>query len=251
MEQQTFPRATGDATVLEFARDLKTCASRAALMNIMRRIAYHYSLASYAIGGVPMPETLARDYALLSGWPAEWFDLYMTTDRWTYDPVFQTTMRSTEAVVWAKDVPVETGSPGERLMGEARDFGLRDGVTLPVVHLTGMQSIVSFYTDKVMLGDEECLALQLLASFIIDACVRHAPTDGSIGRLHHRLTDRQRQCLAGAAQGMTTRMIAERLDLRPATVRWHIEQAFEQLGAKTRAEAIHLARSHAISLPPI
>jgi DNA-binding CsgD family transcriptional regulator len=52
------------------------------------------------------------------------------------------------------------------------------------------------------------------------------------------LTDREREVLEHVAEGLTTREIARQLEIRPATVRTHVEHAREKLGARTRAEAV-------------
>lgn len=60
--------------------------------------------------------------------------------------------------------------------------------------------------------------------------IAHAP--------HHRLTARQRQCLALAARGLTSRAIAEDLFLSPRTVDEHILRACMTLGVRTRVQAV-------------
>ena len=55
------------------------------------------------------------------------------------------------------------------------------------------------------------------------------------------LTAREREVLALLAMGLSGAEIAERLFISPATVRTHIGNSMEKLGAKTRAHAIALA----------
>ncbi len=55
------------------------------------------------------------------------------------------------------------------------------------------------------------------------------------------LTDRERQILGLLAYGLNGREIAGRLFLSPATVRTHVQNAMQKLGARTRAQAIVLA----------
>ncbi len=51
------------------------------------------------------------------------------------------------------------------------------------------------------------------------------------------LTQREHDTLALVAEGLTTRQIADRLGVSPATVESHVRGAMRKLGAKTRAEA--------------
>jgi len=52
------------------------------------------------------------------------------------------------------------------------------------------------------------------------------------------LTARELDVLRLAAQGMTNTAIADRLGIRPETVKTHLSRAFERLGAKDRAHAV-------------
>jgi DNA-binding CsgD family transcriptional regulator len=57
------------------------------------------------------------------------------------------------------------------------------------------------------------------------------------------LTPREREVFALLARGLTGPQIAETLFLSPATVRTHVQNGVERLGANTRVQAIALALS--------
>jgi len=75
--------------------------------------------------------------------------------------------------------------------------------------------------------------------------VRALVVDGSNHNKHGRrtrtLSPREREVLALLARGLTGEQIAERLVLSPETVRTHIRNAREKLGASTRVEAVTMA----------
>ena len=56
------------------------------------------------------------------------------------------------------------------------------------------------------------------------------------------LTRRERQLLELMARGLDNGTIAERIGVRPKTVRNHITRIFEKLGVHSRAQAIVMAR---------
>jgi DNA-binding NarL/FixJ family response regulator len=56
------------------------------------------------------------------------------------------------------------------------------------------------------------------------------------------LSERQMQVLGMLAEGLTNRMIAQRLFLSEHTVRWHVQAIFAALEASSRSEAVFLAR---------
>jgi PAS domain S-box-containing protein len=64
---------------------------------------------------------------------------------------------------------------------------------------------------------------------------------GPSGRRARTLSPRERQVLGLLAHGLTGEQIAERLVLSPETIRTHIRNAREKLGASTRVEAVTMA----------
>jgi PAS domain S-box-containing protein len=73
--------------------------------------------------------------------------------------------------------------------------------------------------------------------------VRSLISDGNHnhGRRTRSLSPREREVLGLLARGLTGEQIAERLVLSPETVRTHIRNAREKLGASTRVEAVTMA----------
>jgi PAS domain S-box-containing protein len=61
------------------------------------------------------------------------------------------------------------------------------------------------------------------------------------GRKQRTLSPREREILGLLARGLTGEQIAERLVLSPETIRTHIRNAREKLGASTRVEAVTMA----------
>lgn len=85
--------------------------------------------------------------------------------------------------------------------------------------------------------DRDVLLLDLLAPHLVQlyrrAAVRRATAAWPGG-----LTAREREVLRLVAQGRTNREVARALWISPATVRRHLENAFEKLEVKTRAAAV-------------
>jgi DNA-binding NarL/FixJ family response regulator len=67
-----------------------------------------------------------------------------------------------------------------------------------------------------------------------------------------RLTKREREVLAVAAEGLTAREIAERLGVRERTVTTHLARIYGKLGVGNRLAALRLAaRSGLVSIGPV
>jgi two-component system NtrC family sensor kinase len=61
------------------------------------------------------------------------------------------------------------------------------------------------------------------------------------------LTSREQQILALLTTGATNKQIAATLDLSPGTVKWHVYNLFQKLGAETRTEAVAAARARGLA----
>lgn len=64
---------------------------------------------------------------------------------------------------------------------------------------------------------------------------------GDKAHIEIQLTSRERRCLALCASGFRTRDIADLLKRSEATIEFHLRNAREKLGARTREHAIYLA----------
>ena len=93
-------------------------------------------------------------------------------------------------------------------------------------------SLIGIVGVSIEIGDPE------LAS-AVRALVSDNNHDGR--RRSRTLSPREREVLGLLARGLTGEQIAERLVLSPETVRTHIRNAREKLGASTRVEAVTMA----------
>ena len=87
------------------------------------------------------------------------------------------------------------------------------------------------------------------------------PAAGSVGQIAEgierrrstgiRLTDREREVLAVAAEGLTAREIADRLGVRERTITTHLGRIYGKLGVTSRLGALRVAaRSGLVSVGP-
>jgi DNA-binding CsgD family transcriptional regulator len=76
-----------------------------------------------------------------------------------------------------------------------------------------------------------------LQEALLSGAARQQPATASTD-----LTHREQVILELVATGATNKQIAANLDLSPGTVKWHIYNLFQKLGAKTRTEAVVNAR---------
>jgi NarL family two-component system response regulator LiaR len=97
-------------------------------------------------------------------------------------------------------------------------------------NVTGVElaaAIRSAYAGRMTLSPE---AAQVLAQSAVQP---QLPAD--------KLTDREREVLAGMVEGLNNSEIAERLVISVGTVKFHISNIFQKLGVDSRVQAVKLA----------
>lgn len=82
---------------------------------------------------------------------------------------------------------------------------------------------------------------------IAEFAARPAP-GMSLDRLS-ALTDREREVLAGVAQGLTNTQLAERLFMSPATVKTHVNRMMAKLAVHDRAQLVVIAYETGLARP--
>lgn len=85
-----------------------------------------------------------------------------------------------------------------------------------------------------------------VASVVLEQWRRMSSGSGSP---HTSLTPREREVLAGLAQGLTTKAIARRLGVAMKTVESHKVRLFDKLGARTQAHAVSIAIGQQLVAP--
>jgi PAS domain S-box-containing protein len=109
-------------------------------------------------------------------------------------------------------------------------------------HLRGVRA------QHLPLRDDDTVVGVLILAFE----VRRPPSESARLPPDPRLTPRQREILTLIASGLSTAEVAKELTLSPETVRNHLRNAFGELGAHTRVEAIAAAqRLGLLAAPPL
>jgi PAS domain S-box-containing protein len=127
------------------------------------------------------------------------------------------------------DMPVESGWQGTRRL-RARNGSL----VIAFVRSTPVRdergACIGSAATAIELGDPD-----------LAAAIQTQVTLGRNGGRPRVLSPREREILALLARGLTGEQIAQRLVLSPETIRTHIRNAREKLGASTRVEAVTMA----------
>jgi PAS domain S-box-containing protein len=144
-------------------------------------------------------------------------------------------------------VPEEGQQPAEEIMAAVRQGDSWQGA-FRLRRKDGSLFIAYVKNSPILDEDERLIGIVGVSIEIGDpqlaSAVRSATSIDGRSKIQRRtrgLSPREREVLSFLARGLTGEQIAERLVLSPETVRTHIRNAREKLGASTRVEAVTVA----------
>jgi LuxR family transcriptional regulator, quorum-sensing system regulator BjaR1 len=235
---------------------LEGCASVTEIRTIFQRIIEDYGFSSFGFMDASHP--WEDDPLLVSTHSTDWIDTYRAENFISTDPCLALARRTNLPFHWGSvPLPPVTGKrkPGAvRTMEAARDFGVNEGLTIPVHYNDALGRRYSsvcalfwkdpakrFYANLRHNSVQLHVILLYLAQKIVDlhAVEIGAYTRTSLFREFHisPLTDREREVLKWAGMGKTSDETAVILNVSRKTVEAHIQSATIKLGATNKTQA--------------
>lgn len=188
---------------------------------------------------------------MINGYPDGWVEHYFAQGYAPHDPVMIHCARHVVPVAWHQLRLVDRGL-ARRVMGEAAEHGLRDGVTAPVHSPQGEMGVLSFAVDGPPAYCQEVVGaamaqVQMLSAYVHETVRRVAGLAQT--QQEPGLTVREEDCLRWAADGKTTWEIAQILHLSERTVNFHLNNAVQKLDARNRQHAVAKAALQGLVQP--
>jgi DNA-binding CsgD family transcriptional regulator len=183
--------------------------------------------------GTATPELLEHRTTAAPPWVAH----YASRGYHLVDPRVTRTLGRAVPVAW--DGRSAPGPHAEAFLADARRYAIRSGVAMAVHDPRGGRVVVCWDSSVATArGDgagSELATIALLAGIVHEAVVARR---SALPAPAAELTPRERECLAHAARGMTSRDIADKLGISERTANFHIGNVLAKLGALNRGEAI-------------
>lgn len=191
-------------------------------------------------GVIPPPGAMRREqvaHVLLDGWPREWSHRYFSQGYLYRDPTIGLVRCSSEPFIWSEiGKRCELSASARRVMLEATDFRLRDGLTIAFTSLERRPIGFSIAGERLEFDPAQQQTIELIAAFALAHAI-DISENSEKGRLV-RLSPRQHDVLRWAAEGLTIDEISDRLSVSTHTVDTHLRAAREKLGATTTIRAV-------------
>lgn len=177
---------------------------------------------------------------IFNDYPDHWTRTYLERGYVAVDPVVASIQAHWSPVVWdALPQSVSLAGAQKRLMDEAGESGLHNGVSIPLHGPNGDAFIVSMassYAGDVGL-DRNLGQLRVIAAQFFFSLTDLWKANGMTPR-PPALTPRERECMQWTAAGKSAWEIGQILHISEPTVRFHLSNAFTRLGASNRIVAV-------------
>jgi LuxR family transcriptional activator of conjugal transfer of Ti plasmids len=185
-------------------------------------------------------------HLLISSYPKEWTTHYLNERYDRIDPVMIRARRERELFHWSgAQASKGQGNPRKRFFGEAAEFGIEKGVTIPIQAGFDRFASFTFATDKHGPDMHEKVArakdlLQLMGMYF------HSHVEAALKRSvvlnpSSPLSQRETECLAWTSRGRTMDQIGQILDVKARTVAFHLDNARAKLDAENVSHTVALA----------
>jgi LuxR family transcriptional activator of conjugal transfer of Ti plasmids len=180
----------------------------------------------------------------LSNYPAEWQRLYLETDLAKVDPVVEAIDPRRGAYAWSQtEMPIPLRRNHRRFFGEARAFGIRSGISIPIFDGFGRRAVFTFASgelkaDTILLADRYS-ALTLGA--FVDGFLQSRDHDELMTSAPCPLTLYELECLTWLLQGKNNDDIAALRNVTRRAVEFQLQNIRRKLNVVTTYQALGIA----------
>ena len=195
---------------------------------------------------------LSSKHGLATSYPEDWMKHYAAHNFSLIDPVTQRVLTKRTPFFWSDTTAkLDRLSISLRMMNEAADAGLGDGIGIPL-RGDGAE-LVGVGIARASLPASEQNKPQdysfLGGAYLLGTCLHETYRDLMIKSARAALSNREHDIVSWGAEGKTDEEIGMILGITVNTVRFHWKNVFKKLGAQGRTYAITKALRQRIITP--
>ena len=226
-------------SAFEFIEEIDRHADAPSVVTAFQHMIGAYGL-DHVIIGDPRPPPARNDYLWATTWPTDWLERWLSRNYRQVDPIVRKVRVHNRPLRWSR-VQWEASDPGSRVMSEATEFGMKDGLAVPVVSREGGPCVViSMAAERYDINPSDEAALHL-SSIYFQGRLEYIRSRNALPLRGPKLTPRESECLVWVAAGKTDWEISQILNIAEQTVHEYVQNALIKLNATTRAQAVAIA----------
>lgn len=177
-----------------------------------------------------------QEHILANCWPQEWYQHYNAIGHFRHDPCVAQCRRTADPFLWSEVSRKNLVAPARWVLDEATEFGLRQGICVPVHAPFAPPAVVTMSGEIVDLEPATRHIVCLLARQALQAVSRLR--SGSGDSAMPVLSGREREVLRWVADGKTAWEVSRILCLSEHTVLTHQRNAKQKLDAANNVHAV-------------
>lgn len=231
MELKTIIDLFRDAEALDQAKDIRE------ISDILASQFKRCGLSSYLVTCLPEDRQARwQEQILANGWPQDWYRHYVASGYYRHDPCVALCRRTGATFLWSEVCGKNLEASASRIMDEAFEFGLREGICVPSHAPLSPPLVVTASGERGDLEPASLRIISLLSSHALLA-LRRLQSHGE-HTSETTLTKREREILRWVAGGKTAWEISRILGLSEHTVLAHLRKAKRKLDAANNVHAV-------------
>lgn len=210
----------------------------AAIRSVLEKLSKEAGFRTYAY-----LKLRAETHTAISNYPLEWQKRYFDKNYAQIDPIVKSAKGSFNAFSWSNEVSHKISKEQRMFHGEASEFGIRSGLTVPVRTGFGRMSLLTLASEEPDFATELIINPTLAATSVAQLHSRLEnlrvipPHPTSIKMKSDELT-----CLRWSAEGKSMKAISVIENTSYANVVFYLRNAKAALGATTLPQATAMAK---------
>lgn len=215
----------------------------AAWFDAVAELAGSWGFSQLMLAILPRPGMRLEDAFIRTNYSAAWRQTYNDNGMAYFDPTVSHCTTRSAPLIWSPELFATEQQ--QSMYEEARSYGLRAGITLPIHgprQEIGMLCFVNDTNPTQGFWDDVNRALPnlvLLRDLVLDTSQRHLTEHAQ--SLIPKLTPREKECLKWTALGKSTWEISHILNCSEAVVNFHMKNIRGKFGVNSRRAAAVIA----------
>jgi LuxR family quorum sensing-dependent transcriptional regulator len=196
-----------------------------------------YGFTAGLITRLPVPHDKHWfEQIIVNRWPRSWYEHYNAQGHYRHDPCAERSRRTVDPFFWSELTNQPLGRRSDVVMHEAAEFGLRQGLCVPIHSPFASPSVVTVSGEFIKLPPATVPVVQTLALHAFRAIQRSQNGKHDPGA--PILSGREREILQWTSAGKTAWEISCILDISLHTVNTHLKNVRYKLGAANRTHSV-------------